>query len=114
MQLPKPSIDTGLGFERLAMAIQQKESNYDSDVFSPLIEEIAQKAEAAAAAASPVAGANIEAGKAKYMLCATCHGPNGEGMAPLKSPSLAGQSVDYIIRQLQNFKNLHRNRSCSF
>ena len=68
-------------------------------------EAIAKKAEAAAAAASPVAGANIEAGKAKYMLCATCHGANGEGMAPLKSPSLAGQTADYIVRQLQNFKN---------
>ena len=66
---------------------------------------IAQKAEEAALAASPVAGANLEAGKAKYMLCATCHGPNGEGMAPLKSPSLAGQTPDYIVRQLQNFKH---------
>ncbi|MEM6840987.1 MAG: alanine--tRNA ligase [Bacteroidota bacterium] len=37
-------IDTGMGFERLAMAIQNKESNYDTDVFSPLIEQVSQKA----------------------------------------------------------------------
>ena len=38
-------IDTGMGFERLAMAIQNKQSNYDTDVFSPLIELVSQKAD---------------------------------------------------------------------
>ncbi|MCD8282040.1 MAG: alanine--tRNA ligase, partial [Prevotella sp.] len=33
-------IDTGMGFERLVRAIQGKHSNYDTDVFSPIIEEI--------------------------------------------------------------------------
>ncbi|WKN41990.1 alanine--tRNA ligase [Tunicatimonas pelagia] len=37
-------IDTGMGFERLAMAIQNKESNYDTDVFAPLIEQVSQRA----------------------------------------------------------------------
>ena len=37
-------IDTGMGFERLAMAIQNKESNYDTDAFSPLIEQVCQRA----------------------------------------------------------------------
>ena len=66
---------------------------------------IAQKQEAQVQAASPVANANVDIGKAKYALCATCHGQNGEGMAALKSPALAGQTADYIIRQLQNFKH---------
>nr|WKN37647.1 alanine--tRNA ligase [Tunicatimonas sp. TK19036] len=37
-------IDTGMGFERLAMAIQNKKSNYDTDVFSPLIAQVSQQA----------------------------------------------------------------------
>ena len=38
--LPAQHIDTGMGFERLAMALQGKLSNYDTDVFSPLISEV--------------------------------------------------------------------------
>ena len=40
--LPAKVIDTGMGFERLCMAIQGKKSNYDTDVFTPMISKIAQ------------------------------------------------------------------------
>ena len=40
--LPAKVIDTGMGFERLCMAIQGKKSNYDTDVFTPMISMIAQ------------------------------------------------------------------------
>ena len=39
--LPAKVIDTGMGFERLCMALQGKTSNYDTDVFTPLISKIA-------------------------------------------------------------------------
>ena len=42
--LPAQHIDTGMGFERLAMALQGKKSNYDTDVFTPLIDKVAQSA----------------------------------------------------------------------
>ena len=41
--LPNRHVDTGMGFERLCMALQNKKSNYDTDVFQPLIQEIAKK-----------------------------------------------------------------------
>lgn len=40
--LPAKVIDTGMGFERLCMALQGKQSNYDTDVFTPLINKISQ------------------------------------------------------------------------
>jgi alanyl-tRNA synthetase len=42
--LPAQHVDTGMGFERLVRVLQEKESNYDTDVFQPLIQFIAAKA----------------------------------------------------------------------
>lgn len=43
--LPKHVIDTGMGFERLVRAMQGKNSNYDTDIFQPIIKEISRLSE---------------------------------------------------------------------
>ncbi|MDO9511472.1 MAG: alanine--tRNA ligase [Bacteroidales bacterium] len=43
-QLPAKHVDTGMGFERLCMVLQKTQSNYDTDVFQPIISVIAKHA----------------------------------------------------------------------
>jgi alanyl-tRNA synthetase len=42
--LPAPSIDTGMGLERVTAVLQQKDSNYDTDVFAPLLHRVGELA----------------------------------------------------------------------
>jgi alanyl-tRNA synthetase len=41
-ELPAKHVDTGMGFERVCAVLQKKSSNYDTDVFTPLINEVAK------------------------------------------------------------------------
>lgn len=58
--LPDKHVDTGMGFERLCMAIQGKTSNYDTDVFRPLMDFIAKEAGVTYERSTPGKGAATE------------------------------------------------------
>ena len=45
-ELPAKHVDTGMGFERLVSVLQDKPSNYDTDVFSPLLRRIEERTKA--------------------------------------------------------------------
>lgn len=51
------------------------------------------------------AGGDPEAGKAKSLVCAGCHGADGNSMANPEWPNLAGQHASYIEKQLSEFKS---------
>jgi len=40
-----------------------------------------------------------------YFPCASCHGENGEGSEPIHAPALAGQSKEYLARQLRHYRD---------
>lgn len=56
-------------------------------------------------APTQAAGGNVAAGQAKAGVCAGCHGADGNGGADPTWPKLAGQNVEYIAKQLADFKS---------
>lgn len=54
---------------------------------------------------SALAAGDATRGKAFYAVCATCHGPDAQGMQEMNAPALAGREAWYLVRQLQNFKD---------
>lgn len=59
---------------------------------------------ASTAAAQSLVEGSAEAGKARSVTCAACHGPDGNSVNPAW-PSIAGQNAPYIVKQLQAFKD---------
>jgi len=83
-------IDTGMGFERLCMVMQNKKSNYDTDVFQPLIQQLA-------AQAGKTYGANEEADIA-MRVCADHLRAVSFSIADGQLPSNA--KAGYVIRRI--------------
>lgn len=55
-------------------------------------------------ATAALAAGDATAGKAKSAACAACHGPDGNSTIA-QYPKLSGQSADYLVKQLQEFKS---------
>jgi cytochrome c553 len=60
---------------------------------------------------SPALAVEMGDDKAAYAACVACHGAQGEGNDALKAPAIAGQSEEYLVRQLNNFKSGLRGAS---
>ena len=58
---------------------------------------------------SAIAAGDAAAGKAKFAVCAGCHGPTGAGNDALKYPKLAGLEAGYAAEQMRDFKSGKRN-----
>ena len=58
---------------------------------------------------SAIAAGDAAAGKAKFAVCAGCHGPTGAGNDVLKYPKLTGLEETYAAQQLHDFKSGKRN-----
>ncbi len=54
---------------------------------------------------SAVAAGDANAGKAKFAVCAGCHGPTGAGNEALKYPKLSGRDATFVAEQLRAFKS---------
>jgi cytochrome c oxidase subunit 2 len=48
---------------------------------------------------------NAAIGAAQYTVCASCHGPQGQGIPAMNGPKIAGQGAWYLKRQIMNYKN---------
>jgi cytochrome c553 len=53
---------------------------------------------------SSVMAADVDAGKAKSVVCASCHGPAGISSNPMW-PNLAGQQEMYLVKQIKAFRD---------
>ena len=80
-ELPAKHVDTGIGFERLVAVIQGKSSNYDSDVFQPLIGEIENISGASYASSHDIVPIRVIADHIRTLAFAIADGavPSNEG-----------------------------------
>src|SRR5690554_2006072 len=106
--LPQRHIDTGMGFERLTRAIQGKTSNYDTDVFQPIIQEISNIAGIKYGAARETDVAmRVVADHIRTISFAICDGQ-------LPSNNKAGYVIRRILRRAVRYAYTFLNQKQTF
>jgi alanyl-tRNA synthetase len=98
--LPAPCVDTGMGLERVAAVVQGKLSNYDSDLFAPLLQAVAARAgraygsDAAADVSMRVIADHVRA--ATFLV--------GDGILP------SNEGRGYVLRKIMRRALLHARK----
>jgi alanyl-tRNA synthetase len=95
--LPKRNVDTGSGLERIVMAIQGKDNIFDTDLFSPIMREIEEQAEAGSKSKSEGATSTDSTIKSKRIVAdhiRTSAFMIGDGVTP------SNTEQGYILRRL--------------
>ncbi len=131
LPLPKPSIDTGAGLERIAAVVQGKRSNYDTDLFRPLltrVEELSGRKYGASEQDSASMRVIADHSRATAFLVADGVQPSNEGRGyvlrrimrrairhgsklGLTEPFLS-QTVGRVVEMMRDaYPELHENRS---
>jgi cytochrome c553 len=60
------------------------------------------------AGAAPAAEPDLDAGRAKFVLCASCHGSDGRSGVLAEYPKIAGQNRKYLVSALNAYKSGRR------
>jgi alanyl-tRNA synthetase len=87
--LPKPSIDTGAGLERIAAVLQKAETNYDTDLFAPLIDMI-----------SLISGHRYEAGAAGVSHRVVADHIRALAFCIADGAALSNEGRGYVLRRI--------------
>jgi alanyl-tRNA synthetase len=92
--LPRPAIDTGMGLERVASIVQDGESNFDTDLFAPLLAFVRESAESVTKTSERVIADHVRA--AAFIIA--------DGVLP------ATEGRGYVLRRIVRRAALHARR----
>jgi alanyl-tRNA synthetase len=118
--LPKPSIDTGAGLERMASVLQDKISNYDTDLFTPLIKRAAELTDKSDEDSNSKASLRIIADHARattFLISDGVHPSNdGRGYVlrkimrrAIRHGHILGQKQPFFFQMVNAVRDLMRN-----
>ncbi len=100
VKLPAQHVDTGMGFERLMMAVSGVKSNYDTDVFQPLIQFIAAAANVTYGGTQPGKGADPQQEKTDIAIRVIADHIRAIAFTIADGQLPSNQKAGYVIRRI--------------